>query len=1851
MVPAPTPVHGPAPSPAQALNATSVEPQMFVNPRDSMSIGYYKGLLNMPGQNNCFLNSAVQVLWHLDIFRRSFRNLNGHVCMADSCIFCALKELFTQFQYSHESALPPDALRRALAETFHQRRFQLGVMDDASECFENILRQIHFHIAPHESEDMCNVPHCIPHQKFAMTLVEQTICHSCGATSEPLSFTQMVHYVSTSALRSQATVMVNQQRETADFFGQLLKNAAGMGDTRECPGACGTKIQICRILMNHPEIVSVGLVWDSERPTLDNILEVFHSIGMVLKLQDMFHSVVDSQWAAVTKHQLVGIVTYYGKHYSTFFFHTKLQIWIYFDDATVLEIGPKWEQVIEKCRRGHFQPLLLLYANPNGSPVSNSTAPKSVMMVGRNHKSVEVSDNSHSTQTTLKSGVMFYDSDSYQKKTIPQQTFHDNYGINDTQNECIVKKNVPFGNGIKSNLSYQDYCELHPTWNSVEPGHILAGQVQHQLHHFCPSFGNSDSNVKCCSDMCPSNTPVRHDCSHQYNDQWNCVHPQSYNNTVSQPWFSAPAASFLHNTDNDIICSDLNSKSIICDPSHLSQNFHQQHTDDYSHVITEVSLNSKTVSQQLNGLESTKNTNENAIDYKTYINRKAVESVLAAQKLQRKKSLNGNYHTSIGNRNSSSSLESYDNNLPSKSKPITSVSNLTPDVNNTACVLQRRDSGNWSSDRNSASSASNTSLDCPYFYVVGNKKPSANTSGHKIIQDGLKYRQHDYTNVGMYSDKGYDSFSLSSTDSYPSITSPAAKLDLRLDQIPEDLQTVFQLTGIVKPPVEECQGLMENNSCKFKGNNCDILCAEADFLLTKSHEKENEGDLVMAAMLSDSAAAKARAAMDAPYNNSQSLVSAKMKHSFCVMRSSSLHKRLKEAEMEERRRQKEASSLEGHHSRQSSRDSTHGRHSRQGSRDGSSGSHSRQGSKDGSSGSHSRQGSKDSSSGKQFMTDFDSKAGKTIEIYATLPKKGSKRKNHNNNLVGSPKNKEEINVYGDLVDKQKQTNKPEVSFPRPDQLKAVNGHKHRAKSKDSSSKSGSERKKNSQLEKYPEQSLQIENKPGATEHTLIPMGSEICNYSNEWNHHKNNIFHRTWSGYPFSKMETSDKHEDIVIQTNDQCNKKQHKVRKKLMGGFMRRKNRSLPDLREGQNQSDSVSHSFDDCVIVQTPISSKSLDNKMVKNIDNRSDVQTNHMLRGFHQPHRAFIKNNIQQQRPLVKVNPPHVGEVVSHPACDLTNNHTQDDSEFPPPPPDHMLLIHSPDALTHVDYNWEAQHIEPPLPPLPTELDILPASLSTGKHGETTELYPQPLGNEFPQSSCEAQAMKLQEETSAIPNTFLAEIKAKRDKILLKASSTENHAERTVDNLVRNVDGMKDFRDHLTLGASQTGNTWLHELQNKQFQILHKRNKVFERVPTVVSETSSPGSPEAPNQKQIQSEVENNGQSIHMVSDGSQSTSLNKGSAIVVPVPKHESNKNHDEADERRPHSVKDLTSRFESILKPQKSNEIISVNVITSNILPNKCFESKKSETLVNDIFLKPDVIDQATSEESRGQNCIRNAINNSNIQNLKRLVIHADPSDVTLLFPSSHPDNLHSVISEKIKDGSLYQIESNPSLNKLRDSHHSKEMLQINSLSSESKRPECPPDYETAIQRIGLLKDRTQPQIDDISQNGTNAVSEDNSFHTRSPNEIRQSLTTLSVNEQQCNTVNNKLRESSIQEPKISSPLRKKNSPKKSVTFSEQVVLVACAEDNENEYLPNPLLERVYKQHLQEESEKSVSGTCASNPVETTSVLHAFPGSNVPTVSGSSVQKPCDLCHQKTVFQSQVYCSDCSFYMSKFKPRQ
>ncbi|KAH9361506.1 hypothetical protein HPB48_021877 [Haemaphysalis longicornis] len=112
--------------------------------------------------------------------------------------------------------------------------------------------------------------------------------------------------------------------------------------------------------------------------------------------------------------------------------------------------------------------------------------------------------------------------------------------------------------------------------------------------------------------------------------------------------------------------------------------------------------------------------------------------------------------------------------------------------------------------------------------------------------------------------------------------------------------------------------------------------------------------------------------------------------------------------------------------------------------------------------------------------------------------------------------------------------------------------------------------------------------------------------------------------------------------------------------------------------------------------------------------------------------------------------------------------------------------------------------------------------------------------------------------------------------------------------------------------------------------------------------------------------------------------------------------------------------------------------------------------------------------------------------------------------------------------------------------------------------------------------------------------------------------------------------------------KRKAALKKCVTFSDEVVLVACAEEEEDDYVPNPLLERVYRQHAAKQDYREcpepsqledISSVHSSDSCD--SVCHAD------AVNDSS-QVPCNLCHKKFVSPPTVYCPDCAFYMSRFQ---
>ncbi|KEP65675.1 UNVERIFIED_CONTAM: hypothetical protein HHA_248710 [Hammondia hammondi] len=146
-----------------------------------------------------------------------------------SCVYCAIKNLFANYEFGNCEVLPAAAVRTALATCWASTRFKPGDMEDADETLVGVLDALHawhqgliapppsayFRFAPSSRdagglfsgcEDLsnplnflafyrdipCNPP-CLAHRLFSLHVLFLPRCTACGATGEPLVQQLYVH--------------------------------------------------------------------------------------------------------------------------------------------------------------------------------------------------------------------------------------------------------------------------------------------------------------------------------------------------------------------------------------------------------------------------------------------------------------------------------------------------------------------------------------------------------------------------------------------------------------------------------------------------------------------------------------------------------------------------------------------------------------------------------------------------------------------------------------------------------------------------------------------------------------------------------------------------------------------------------------------------------------------------------------------------------------------------------------------------------------------------------------------------------------------------------------------------------------------------------------------------------------------------------------------------------------------------------------------------------------------------------------------------------------------------------------------------------------------------------------------------------------------------------------------------------------------------------------------------------------------------------------------------------------------------------------------------------------------------
>jgi hypothetical protein len=312
-----------------------------------------RGLKNL-GENNCFLNVVIQALWQLQGSRYKFCQTenHNHNKQPNACVFCALKVIFTHMEFGEDSSIPPTALRQSLSIAFAKdKRFQLGHMNDAAEAFEAVLQCVH------GSDTVSNCT-CPAHSVFAIDIMDQVACNTCGSVGDASVCSSFVHYVYTAALSQYKRLYSSA---ALDDILAAFQNQ----DTKSCPNekACKAQCKVRRVMTNTPSLLPIAMVWDSTDVTTSDVISVLNCLDPVIELSKLRGG------GPKCTYQIKGMVCYHGYHYDAYFYNWITRKWVAFDDERVIPIGDNWRDVLERAKHYRHQPSVVFYERTTPDPL------------------------------------------------------------------------------------------------------------------------------------------------------------------------------------------------------------------------------------------------------------------------------------------------------------------------------------------------------------------------------------------------------------------------------------------------------------------------------------------------------------------------------------------------------------------------------------------------------------------------------------------------------------------------------------------------------------------------------------------------------------------------------------------------------------------------------------------------------------------------------------------------------------------------------------------------------------------------------------------------------------------------------------------------------------------------------------------------------------------------------------------------------------------------------------------------------------------------------------------------------------------------------------------------------------------------------------------------------------------------------------------------------------------------------------------------------------------------------------------------------------------------------------------
>jgi len=317
------------------------------------------GIENLTGQNNCFLNCVVQVLYTIEAFKERFLNSNQ-----SSQVGSELQVLFRKIDdYSNQMKDPNLHHPPERISTSHLRNalgYDHNTMDDAVDCIERILN-------------------AVDQTSIGQRVIEQQACSSCAKNKKSDTFNELIHYLPSTSLNA----ALSSSASIGLSFSTLVKHATNTSihdsiAVQPCPvnpSTCpGTRKQLKRrVLSNSPDAYCLALAWE-QNPDKRTVERVVSAISSSLNLDELYHTTLDP--TAMKQLNLTGLICYYGLHYVAYVYNKDSGSWKFVDDNKVIDVGKNLTTVKEKLASSGYRPTLLVFSNPLFKKIGGNNAYK-----------------------------------------------------------------------------------------------------------------------------------------------------------------------------------------------------------------------------------------------------------------------------------------------------------------------------------------------------------------------------------------------------------------------------------------------------------------------------------------------------------------------------------------------------------------------------------------------------------------------------------------------------------------------------------------------------------------------------------------------------------------------------------------------------------------------------------------------------------------------------------------------------------------------------------------------------------------------------------------------------------------------------------------------------------------------------------------------------------------------------------------------------------------------------------------------------------------------------------------------------------------------------------------------------------------------------------------------------------------------------------------------------------------------------------------------------------------------------------------------------------------------------------